>query len=985
MANMLHKYKSICLAVCLLAAHFSSLATTYNWNTWVAGALTYNTTNMSATVANTNFTTFGPQDPNGGASNGYKSPKYVSNATIATYQGGFTNDYGLQGLVLGLDWANLTSSTTVTITFATPVAGPVSFDIYDINTGSWGGNDPVWIDKITVAGTNCAGAAVYPVISGCGNNISGANSNIITGRSACTNSTNTITFNASTIKTITITYASGGPLASGYGTDPDAEYIIISSITTGNNAQLVDATASAGGLTCNSPTTALNGVSSVNNATYSWTGPNSGSAAGTTPTAASTTVSAPGTYVLAVTDPSSGCSFNDTVVVTQNINAPGGTIAPPAQLSCTVSSVTLTASSAVNGVSYAWSAGGTGNPKTVMAAGTYTVTITDPSNGCSSTASALVTSSGSGLSVSASSVGATCGNANGSATVSLSSGTAIGYSWSNGASTATAANLAGGTYTVTVTGNGGCSATASVSVTATSALSLSSSSTTATCSQVNGTATVNATGGSSLTYLWSNGDNTPTADSLAGGSYNVTVTDAGGCSATVSVPVSSTAGFVLIPSSTPTTCGLANGSAAVDVISSIAAGYVWSNGDTAAAPSNLAGGNYSVTVTAISGCTASATVSVAASSGLAIASSSTAATCGNANGTATVNLVTGAATAYNWSTGASTPTVSGLSGGTYTVTVTGSGGCSATGSINVSATTGLALQTSSVNSTCGNNNGSAAVTVATGTAPFGYLWSNGGATAAISNVSAGTYTVTVTGAGGCSATAAIAINGGTTNPVTVFSEKTLMCVGDSTDICAPTGYASYLWNTGATTRCISTTLAGNYYLTVTDNGGCSATSNHLAINVRPQPPVSISVNGDSLLSYAAVTYQWYFNGVEIGGANSPLWVAGQSGFYTVQVTDTNGCTATSLPVNVTLTGMETVYKDELGIFPNPLQTGSWNLNCGAVWLGGEIEIFDNNGRLLYKAEIKDSRQEIDLVVAKGFYLARLVSKAKSKAVKLIKL
>ncbi len=1124
--------KFYCLLAALVLTQSLSFAATYDWNTWVAGALNYSTNNMTTTVTNTNFTTYGPQDPNGGASNGYKSPKYISTNTINTYQGGLTNDYGLPGLVLSLDWPNLTSSTTVTITFATPVSGPVSFSIYDINTGSWGGNDPVWVDKITIAGTNCSGAAIYPTISGCGNTVSGANNNIITGRSACTNSTNTITFNAPSVKSITITYASGGPLANGYGTDPDAEYIIISSITTGN-ASLVDATATRAGITCSSPNATLTGTSSVTNATYAWTGPNSNSPAGTTPTASSTNVSAAGTYVLAVTDPSSGCIFNDTVVVNQNVAAPGAIITPPASLGCSVSSVTLSASSPTGGVTYSWSGGGSTSTKAVSVAGAYTVTVTNPANGCSSTATTTVTSTGSALSVNASSNAATCGNPNGSATVNITAGTATGYSWSNGAQTATATNLAGGTYTVTVTGAGGCTATTSIAVNSTAApglvtssttatcgynngsatvtatsgtvtayswsngaltataaglaggtyvvtvsttggcssvatvqvaatpgLTLTTSSTTAACGVANGTATVSVTGGTNLTYLWNMGDTTPMADSLSGGSYRVTVTDVGGCSASVSVPVNSTAAVSVVVLPTQATCGNANGSATVDVQTGVAATYSWSNGTDSSTAINLAAGVYRVTVVGISGCFVTDSIEITATPGLALSVSSTAAscnnangsatvsvtggtatdyqwssgastatannltggsytvtvtdanacsgtasvsvnstgapglttssvsaTCGNANGSATVNLITGAATAYNWSNGATTATSANLQGGTYTVTITGTNGCTAQATVVVATGGALTLSTNATNATCNNSNGSVAVHVTSGIGPFTYLWNNNNTLDSVSQLSAATYTVTVTGAGGCTATASATISSGAVGPVNATASQSLICAGDSVTVCAPSGYATYLWNTGATTTCIVTKAAGNYYLTVTDNAGCSVASNRVAVNVRPQPPVSISVNGDSLLSYNSFTYQWYFNGNIIQGATSPLYIATQKGYYTVFVTDTNGCSALSLPVLVGTTAIDAITEEQFTIYPNPVESGSsaWSLTCGTQWLGSNFELFDAEGRLIYNALMKSNNQSIDIIVARGVYLARITSNKKSKTFRLVKL
>jgi len=369
---------------------------------------------------------------------------------------------------------------------------------------------------------------------------------------------------------------------------------------------------------------------------------------------------------------------------------------------------------------------------------------------------------------------------------------------------------------------------------------------------------------------------------------------------------------------------------------------------------------------------------------LSLSITSVDATCGNSNGSATVSVNTGLASNYSWSNGGNSATISGISNGTYTVTVTGAGGCSATASAVVLSTNALAISVSSANTTCGGNNGSATVSVTSGTGSA-FNWNNGASTSTISGLAGGTYSVTVTGTGGCSATASVIINSSSVTPVTITADQSVICSSDSSQICAPSGYSSYQWNTGQTATCIYTKQAGNYYVTVTDNAGCTVASNHLAINVHPQPPVSISVNGDSLLSYNALTYQWYFNGVIINGATSPLLIAAQTGYYTVLVSDSTGCTALSLPVQVVTTGIEKVVNQKVNVFPNPLENGFWRLECGPDLIGSIMEIFDDNGRLIYRTEIRNQKSEIEVNVAKGVYLMRINSQKNSASKKLIKL
>src|SRR5262249_3493760 len=105
------------------------------------------------------------------------------------------------------------------------------------------------------------------------------------------------------------------------------------------------------------------------------------------------TVSAPGTYTVTVTDPTNGCTSTATTVVDQNITKPGAN-ASGGTLTCVVLSIQLNASSSTGGVTYSWKgpggyASGQQNP-TVGVTGTYTVTVTNPVNGCTSTATAVV-------------------------------------------------------------------------------------------------------------------------------------------------------------------------------------------------------------------------------------------------------------------------------------------------------------------------------------------------------------------------------------------------------------------------------------------------------------------------------------------------------------------------------------------------------------------------------------------------------------------
>ena len=440
---------------------------------------------------------------------------------------------------------------------------------------------------------------------------------------------------------------------------------------------------------------------------------------------------------------------------------------PPCAGQCS-GTATATPSNGTGPYSYLWSAGGqTTQVATALCAGSYAVTITDQSSGSTATAPAPLTAPAA-MKVTAGTSRATCGNSDGSDTATVNTGTGpFTYLWSNNGTDQIITGLSSGTYTVTVTGANGCTATATSTVNSSAGLTLAPTFTNTSCGSGNGSGSVNVTAGNGpFTYLWSNSSTAQTISNVVPGTYLVTVTGAGGCSATSSVTIAASSGITLSTSETDAGCS-GGGSASVTVLSSNGSTtYLWTNGATDQIANNLSAGNYFVTVTDSTGCTATATAVVGSSGGaLTLAPSETDASCGSNNGSASVTVTTGNAPfTYLWTTGATTSSLSNLAGGTYIVTVSGGGGCTATLSVVVNSTTAVTISSSEIDATCGGVNGSASVTINTGSGPFTYLWNSGATTASLSNISGGTYTVTVTGAGGCSATASaiVAAGGGVT-------------------------------------------------------------------------------------------------------------------------------------------------------------------------------------------------------------------------------
>ena len=212
-----------------------------------------------------------------------------------------------------------------------------------------------------------------------------------------------------------------------------------------------------------------------------------------------------------------------------------------------------------------------------------------------------------------------------------------------------------------------------------------------------------------------------------------------------------------------------------------------------------------------------------------------------------------------------------------------------------------------------------------------------------------------------------------------------ICASDSSHICVSGSYASYVWNTvnqgypGDTTQCIYAYDAGDYYVSVSNGTGCSATSNHANITVYPSPSVSITVQGDTLVSFGQVGYQWFMNGAPINGATKSVYIATTPGSYAVQVTDTNNCKTLSSYVTTAVQNLS--YDAGFEIFPNPATGNSLELSVNTECMGCEIKMYDVEGRLVYVGKVTGQKQSIDISeLAKGAYMLS-VSGAVKKFIK----
>ena len=575
---------------------------------------------------------------------------------------------------------------------------------------------------------------------------------------------------------------------------------------------------------------------------------------------------------------------------------------------------TASASGGTMPYSYLWSNGATTASITGVPAGTYTVYITD-ANGCTSMSSATITEPTALIASAVVDSNASCnGYSDGGATASASGGTMpYSYLWSNAATTASITGVPAGTYTVYITDANGCTSMSSATITEPTALIASAVvDSNASCNGYSdGGATASASGGTMpYSYLWSNAATTASITGVPAGTYTVYITDANGCtsmsSATITEPTALIASAVV--DSNASCNGYSDGGATASASGgTMPYSYLWSNAATTASITGVPAGTYTVYITDANGCTSMSSVTVTEPTAL-IASAivdSNASCNGFANGGATASASGGTMPySYLWSNAATTASITGVPAGTYTVYITDANGCTSMSSATITEPTALiASAVVDSNASCnGFANGGATASASGGTMPYSYLWSNAATTASITGVPAGTYTVYITDANGCTSMSSATVTEPTALMASAVVDSNASCNGftnggATASASGGTMPYSYLWSNGATTASITGVSAGTYNVTITDANGCTNMSS--ATVTEPT----------ALMASAVVDSNASCNGFTNGGATasasggtmpySYLWSNGATtasitgvpaGTYTVYVTDANGCT-----------------------------------------------------------------------------------------------
>jgi gliding motility-associated-like protein len=620
-----------------------------------------------------------------------------------------------------------------------------------------------------------------------------------------------------------------------------------------------------------------------------------------------------GTYTVTVTD-NNGCTGVHTATVNNNNVNLNITGAVTANTTCNGGNgaIDVSINPPPGNYTYNWSNGATTQDISNLEPGSYTITVTSGVT-CTATATFTVNNNPNTPNVTGTTTQSTCELSNGSINLNVSGGVSpYTFNWSNGSTTEDLSNIPAGSYSVTVTGANACTSTATFTVGNNNPpITVTGTTVANTNCNGNGNGSINinvSPANPNYTFNWSNGVTTEDINNLLPGSYTVTVSAGGACTQTATFtvgnnPLNPNINFTTVQS----TCELSNGSINVSVSGGVAPyTFNWSNGATTEDLSNIPAGSYSVTVTGANGCTSAASMTVTNNNppitvtGTVVSNT----TCnGNGNGSITLNVSPANPNyTFNWSNGATTQNLTNLLPGSYSVTVSAGGACTQTATFNVGDNPNVPnINLTATNTTCDQSNGSISLSVSGGVAPYTYSWSNGATTQNLANIPAGFYTVTVTGANGCSNSAGI--NVVNNNPVINVNATIIpntLCNGNGNGSISlsvtPAGSYTFLWSTGATTSSINNLVQGTYTVTVTGSGSCSTVASFTI----PDNP-----NGPNITGVTTGTSCDLSNGninISVSGATSPytyIWSNGATtqdisnipaGTYTVTVSGANGCT-----------------------------------------------------------------------------------------------
>gem|GEM_PF-1230631 len=629
-----------------------------------------------------------------------------------------------------------------------------------------------------------------------------------------------------------------------------------------------------------------------------------------------------GVFTYSVTD-NKGCALQGTIRLTA-----------PEKISLTLTqgetSCTTTPPSVFSQVTggrepytFVWSDGVTRANRSDLSSGVHTLTVTD-ANGCSTSQNIEIAETAPSLSVLINQSGVSCYNAqDGRIQAIVRGGQApYSYTWQNSSygDTPILTDLTAGNYQLTVTDAQGCSTSSQVVIRQPDSIDLRLDISPADCGESTGSARVMVRGGQlPYSFAWSNGSTNPLSGDLASGLHHVTVTDNNGCFATRAVTISEAEGpAVAIEKVNPSCSDTPDGR-----LQTMVSGgqrpysYSWSAGGSLPVRSQLRAGSYAVTVTDATGCQTVVETQLVAPPAIDLQLQVRDVSCadGNDGHIATVSSGGTRPFTYTWSNGSSSPTATGLTAGTYELTVTDQAGCSQNETVTIEQPAPLSLTAIVSDQPCREEaSGSISVSVAGGRHPYSYQWDNGQNTNQLSGLNPGTYTVQLTDAAGCTLEESFTIEEKTALAIDFETISPTCAAGDDgiiqTTVTGASTPLSYQWSNGSQEAALINVAAGTFQVTVSDANNCLRTA-----TVTLDDPAPLQVNAEAIPASATegaqinvttsggvapYNYQWSNDATTRNLSNLT------AGTYTLTVTDASGCTSVKA---VTIQGIQTEYCD----------------------------------------------------------------------------
>ncbi len=625
-----------------------------------------------------------------------------------------------------------------------------------------------------------------------------------------------------------------------------------------------------------------------------------------------------GQYSVVVTD-GAGCVDSASVLMSQpgTIGISFQVLQPVSCVGTTDGVVLATAVGGAGGYSFLWSKGDTTNFLSGVGEGVYVLTVTD-SLGCTGMDSLTLTAPSLLQAVVDIISLITCPNGSDGSLQAVSIGgvAPFSYAWSTGGTSDIEAGLIAGTYGVEITDANGCKAVASetllppvginVQIQVVDSISC--------FGETDGSLQANISGGNApYSITWSTGAITNGLSGIGSGSYGLYVVDAIGCTDTATVTLLEPDSIqVSVSILNPVQCfGVDDGALlAVGVGGAGPLSYYWDNFANTDTAINLSPGQYIVTVIDPNGCFVEDSILLPAPPAIQVSIlSQTDVSCfGASDGAVDVSVSGGnGALAFSWSNGSVGTPISGLSAGSYVLTVTDAIGCQMNDTIDILSPSALQVGVQVLNlvGCTGISDGEITAQVSGGTSPYSYLWSTGATDSTLDGLAPGTYAVVVTDAKGCSATDSLVLTPGVPIQATLSGVVGPGCSSNNTGSATVTavggaGTYTYLWSNGVTTATVNNLSAGPFWVKVMDAGGCSDSiasvliqADSLQASIQLTQPILCAgdQNGQISLAISGGTpgYSYLWN----QGATSDTLSGLGVGSYSVVVTDASGCTDTA--------------------------------------------------------------------------------------------